>query len=598
MPTNPDRGPVQTADLSKFDQAARTNADSLKKSGLVVPKIGLPVLGAVMLLTKSPLSPKSCESGTPATPYSPPESPSDTATQPKPTDTQTLPSPEALPTDVPIDIDSAFLEALQPQNGLVEPANGAWAQVVANNNPSVAALQYMATAVERLGPKDGAVDMSKNEMLPANIVLARLTCNTLPEDATEADINTNIPGFNIGREAHMTVVGANGDRVLVMFDDFRRPNSSQVKLFMVTMSRADFTSLVQMNGGSIEGNKITLMEGQIAPLNNISDDVMNKVAEKGGETALFANKDADGNYYENPLVPKPPVENAGVVKQGDKVVALSQDGSGTVIMEASYNSDTRRWEWKETSNYEQRDGRWVYKTTTGAEILLPNIPGLTSRLENGILKYYSEAGIYMGEFKPDVFMSVEITGDDGKPKTETTNTGGLILAPDLALQTLNERLETITNQSDKWLVPLPLDAKGVENVNLSFEPSSYQGTTVMLLQIDFSGKGTLRCIGPLTEQVSIAASNYGPAYFDQLLNINPYTDHIQPGHEMRYIWVTASQMAGVSSNQTLDKKFGDIVSAGAYGPIHINYGSALDYFTITPDKILNIDGIPVFVGSQ
>jgi hypothetical protein len=119
-----------------------------------------------------------------------------------------------------------------------------------------------------------------------------------------------------------------------------------------------------------------------------------------------------------------------------------------------------------------------------------------------------------------------------------------------------------------------------------------------MLRLDYSEK--LPAIDVVPGKTDLAFSDspvYGLGYFDTLFLFASSGDQIEPGQEMHYITVATSGLEGPNSSATVHSVFGDTVGV-ASGPVYVVYSSSIKGYDITEDRIVSVDGTPVFVASN
>ena len=251
------------------------------------------------------------------------------------------------------------------------------------------------------------------------------------------------------------------------------------------------------------------------------------------------------------------------------------------------------------SQYEKLPtGEYVYTTEKGEKITIAKIAGLRQDLlvsSTGDLKvnyraeknnpYGLSEGDYGGEFCPGVFT--------GRPEKQT---GGLTLNAKVSLKILQDQLAKIPNQKDKWLIPLPVDIRGLQKVVLLYE-SGYGDYQIPVIKILFSGEAPVSNVMPNVTRLRVMQNSYyGWIYIGDFCRVDPYIDFVYPGREMDYISV-GGQMTEFSSNITVEGGFGEKVSFVKSSAI-VNLAASKEFFTPTPEKTLSVGGLPVFVAAN
>jgi len=248
----------------------------------------------------------------------------------------------------------------------------------------------------------------------------------------------------------------------------------------------------------------------------------------------------------------------------------------------------------------QPDGSFVVVTEKGERLTVPQIEGLTQKVEerNGVetVVFYAEEGnpygleaeAYAGEFRPNVIMAEK-------------QTGGLVLDSKVVLSLLNQKLAEIPKQKDRWLVPIPLDIRNSkEPVTIKLSLKEFGGGAETYPSVDISSPEVLPLVNilPDTKEVRIAPSYIGGGYmgyYNPILRIQPYFERIVEGHEMCYLFVLAR--LNLSGWTTIESSFGDVVDKVS-GQMFVSYGLGQEKGPIGPEKVLSSGGVPIFVAAN
>lgn len=241
------------------------------------------------------------------------------------------------------------------------------------------------------------------------------------------------------------------------------------------------------------------------------------------------------------------------------------------------------------------DGSISYRTETGAELNVPTIDGLSVKLEdtkdgqkvvysaNADNPYGLSPEAYAGEFKPNVVV-------------EENQTGGVVLKPPVVLKLLNDKLATIPNQTDKWAFPLPLDVTNTEaNIYLALK-EGYGDYKVPIAELSFTSKIPLPVTNILTqaEEISVISNTYYKnIYIDSFRLVEPNTDYIIAGQDIRYI--TVGGFLGRTGN--LNSSFGDKIG-DAGGKVAVSVNSALEWRDVDANRILTALNSPIFLATN
>ncbi len=251
--------------------------------------------------------------------------------------------------------------------------------------------------------------------------------------------------------------------------------------------------------------------------------------------------------------------------------------------------------------YNQTEDGIIYGTEAGEVLNVPQIEGLRAQLEDSETgkkpvyraiegnPYGLSPEDYAGEYKPNVWL-------------ETQQTGGVVLKAPVVLKLINDKL---TNETEKWTVPLPVDIRGYgnkdKNVSISFS-TGYGNYQFPMVKVLFEGNLPLVNIIPNTGQVDVLANTY----YGWLYSNGDGTRLRAPvpGNEMGYI-VVAGSMEGFTENAFLQSSFGDKVSdvsTSVNVTINGRDNNTWKSFDINPSKVLsvmnNTSEVPVFLASN
>jgi len=224
----------------------------------------------------------------------------------------------------------------------------------------------------------------------------------------------------------------------------------------------------------------------------------------------------------------------------------------------------------------------------------PEIEGLKVSYEEDKIVYRAEAenpyglkeGDYAGEFVPDVVMKDK--------KGQERKTGGVVLTASAALTILNQQLSQIPEGRGRWLIPLPVDIRGVDKVSIAFVRDELN---IPVVKVTYSGYAPVVNVIPDSKELRVAKTFLGDwIYIDQMRLIEPYTDTVYPGLEKRYLTVRGMFLS-FTENVTVQTTFGAKVTV-ARGPIYVAMGAAHENRPVTSDKILYVEQVPIFVAAN
>lgn len=247
------------------------------------------------------------------------------------------------------------------------------------------------------------------------MALPRLAIDRLPGnvDFYETKVNGVPTDMMVRKGTHLTVLGVVGDEAVVAFDESIKREGSGITPRDVP--RQYFTVMPVKGGGISLENLISAAPGWTCSngviehideqgkvhhqeLNVVEQSLAEKIKRKAG--AMFVDSKANGDWYENPIVPYPPAESQsthivasgetlskiaeqynvnvqevlannpeitdassivvgqeikikvpgytdymGPLKSGNRIVILTSDQTRE-LAEAIYNEQTKQWEWK------------------------------------------------------------------------------------------------------------------------------------------------------------------------------------------------------------------------------------------------------------
>lgn len=498
------------------------------------------------------------------------------------------------------EIDSS-LETKGTLGGYFSEVQAMWRQGAAKfediaKNP-VLALKFLVGFGQSGGFENSTYALEKTFPQLKDLRFFRSTLEKMPESAKETVLTVALPGeLKLRAGTHLTIIGTYQEKemnwVLASFDEgFDRSYEGVVarevpRQFFALLSQETVTKL-------LGENKVSFSKGQIVfkdegktyrwTANAIVKDLFEAFKKEAG--IFFADQKPDGKWYFNPIVSYPPKELVGEnyqVKRTEEGKIVAQDGAGKEIAQASYNDKEHEWEWKGPTQYLKEGDRYVYRTEKGELINIPAIAGLRQELQGDKVVYLA-SGEYMGEFVPNV-------------NVEAKQTGGVVLKAPIALRLINEKLATIPEQKDKWIIPLPIDPREMNptrGISLSFE-KGYGPYQIPVLKLTFDENLPLVNIIPEAQQLFILKGVYYEwGYGDNMTLIDPYTDRIFPGMEMRYLTVTG-KFQGFSRNTAMNIGFADKVST-IEDSVYVALTAAWEWYSVTSDKILTAGQTPVFV---
>lgn len=191
--------------------------------------------------------------------------------------------------------------------------------------------------------------------------------------------------------------------------------------------------------------------------------------------------------------------------------------------------------------------------------------------------------------------------------------GGVVLEPPVVLALLNQQLAQLTPQSNKWIIPLPLDPRplilpnpgALSYVHVGWNVFWYH---VQTLALTFDGSAPVpNIIAPVAntfpDHTSLIEMTDGRGYSGQGINFPPYTTKVWPGREMSYITVRWANPALKFTWEIEHTIFGQPVVT-ASDQVYVLYGSYAQIGSVPPAKVLCIGGaldaggVPVFLATH
>jgi hypothetical protein len=246
----------------------------------------------------------------------------------------------------------------------------------------------------------------------------------------------------------------------------------------------------------------------------------------------------------------------------------------------------------------------TYFNTDGTSLPVAAVAGLEVRIQQGRALYYAlagnryglKAGSLAGEFLPFVTM--------GQSDGSSAQTGGSVLAGVVVTRLVNDAIARISDPADKWIVALPVDIRAVRQatVDVRFDAFGLAPlTNTPRVLIEFYGSA------PLVESVP---TNAGAHVLVEGLNVTAWQvidpgrlslppDKIVAGHAMNQLLIYGDGTPSVDHDQLIDGR----VAMGAQlmqvsGDVSVSLVVDGSHADLGPDKILQVEGVPIFVASS
>ena len=228
------------------------------------------------------------------------------------------------------------------------------------------------------------------------------------------------------------------------------------------------------------------------------------------------------------------------------------------------------------------------------------VADLEVRLQSGKAVYYAlasnryglKAGSYAGEFIPQVTM--------GQFDGSSAQTGGITLAGPVVTKMINDRLASIPIESERWVVALPVDIRGLKSgVDVSFDRyglSLLSNTPRVVVR--YAGSLPVVQSVPTNGGFHVLVEGLGVTAWQVIdpirLTLPPGV--LDPKHPMNQLLVYGNGMPSTPKNLSVDSKSAvGSVMLSASGEVCVSLvvdGSRAD---IDPSKILSVGDVPVFV---
>lgn len=244
------------------------------------------------------------------------------------------------------------------------------------------------------------------------------------------------------------------------------------------------------------------------------------------------------------------------------------------------------------------EGGFIFRTEKGEVLNVPSIPGLRAELVNtdtGKEVHYKslaenpygiQEGEDAGEYRPNV-------------KVSSVERGGVVLDSRVVKTIMDDKIATIPEQKDKWMIALPVDISSATDdqyINLKFG-KGFSNFDVAI--IDFAGILPMTNMIPITPDTVVVAQNFyhGQAYFSGARLLGLPIDRIVPGRELEY-FIVGGKFEN-TPNREYKLQFGDNIG-DSHGPLYITLAPVRTAYPVTPEKILSVgeNSTPVFLQSN
>jgi hypothetical protein len=249
----------------------------------------------------------------------------------------------------------------------------------------------------------------------------------------------------------------------------------------------------------------------------------------------------------------------------------------------------------------QTSDGFSYQAADGTVVPVQIVPGLGIQIDRGRATYFAlpgnryglRSGDYAGEFMPLVTM--------GQADGSAAETGGLVLTGRVVTILTADRLASIKWDSDRWVVALPVDIRtaGKANVDVAFDQFGLAGwSNTPRVVVRFAGSLPIVETNPsnggfhvLVEQLSVTSWQV----IDPIRLTLP-SGLIDSSHAMNQMLIYGSGTASTQRDVSHDGRapVGQLMlTAGR--DVSVSLVVAGSRAELGPDKILSVNGVPVFV---
>ena len=231
-----------------------------------------------------------------------------------------------------------------------------------------------------------------------------------------------------------------------------------------------------------------------------------------------------------------------------------------------------------TGYHTAENGNVTYKAENGNILNVPNIPGLTTHIEEGRLLYRDTQNAEAGEFKPNVFMA-------------ENQTGGVVLRP----STISELMQ---NQAGLTFA-IPVDiSEAIDMISVS-STDNLANRGIPDVEIKYDGDLPVPNIIPQSISVSIIMNQIGSygifdsAFIDGTIDTNTIT----PGEEIRYVRTLVNPTDINGTQVRVDSPYGSQI-VNSTNSVAMMLSTTSEILDLSTENILNADGVPVFMSTQ
>jgi hypothetical protein len=250
----------------------------------------------------------------------------------------------------------------------------------------------------------------------------------------------------------------------------------------------------------------------------------------------------------------------------------------------------------------ETEGGYAYYAEDGTVVAVQQVPGLRIELKGGKAQYVALAGnrynlvsgSYAGEFKPNVTLEQA----DGS----STQSGGIVAVGPVAARLISDRLASIKNPADRWVIALPVDIRSQANdVNVTFDGFGLRGwSETPRVLVRYSGPLPVTNIIPANDGYHVLVEGVGATRWQVIdpTRLDLPTTDIDARRPMNELLIFGDGAPNTRRNVAFDRRvaIGQKMLSAA-DEVSVSLVVADSRRDITPDRILTVDDVPVFVAA-
>jgi hypothetical protein len=247
-------------------------------------------------------------------------------------------------------------------------------------------------------------------------------------------------------------------------------------------------------------------------------------------------------------------------------------------------------------------GAIVYYTSDGTVVPMPAIAGLRSALIENRAIYYAQSGnrynlqigSYAGEFRPDVTMQ--------QPDGSTAQTGGVVVVGQVAGRLIADALAEMPEGS-AWVVALPVDIRSSNRrVDVTFDSFGLHGwSDTPRVAVRFVGQLPVVNVIPANAGYHVLVEQIGVTAW-QVIDPTRLTlsdSALDKDHLMNELLVYGNGTSSTGRDILVDKRVevGRVMLTAA-DEVSVSLVVRDSRADMTPDRVLQVADVPVFVASS